>query len=405
MSTEDVVVADVDSSPILASRPGYGDPLAQTKPLILCDDELEKQYLLEQQRKYRHMPQLVITRLREAEGQLGQMTEHFGNFSRGQQEQFAAQTEEELVKIQSRLTTLRGIPRPEQSNTDKRLTNAFNGAVLQMIEAASLGMPLEVWKTHCGRFRDQSTMEGLVNIYRGNGGGLQGVTAFWRGTSAKMVESASKGAVLMFAKEFIKDTALQSGVSPTASGFLAGAGGGVCQVSVMGPCTFLVTSVVTNKNVSLTQQIKSTWQAKGFKGFYPGGTAIAFRQATNWASRQGFTDAVRELIKKANYENPATAKLTVTQEVLAGVVGGTLACWNHPFEVARIEAQARAAANEPAMSMLGTMRHVMAGHGFSGLFKGVVPRVFLGIWQTTFMVTGANLIREHLLKAPRKDGH
>jgi hypothetical protein len=125
----------------------------------------------------------------------------------------------------------------------------------------------------------------------------------------------------MFAKEFIKDTALQSGVSPTAAGFLAGAGGGVCQVSVMGPCTFLVTSVVTNKNVSLTQQIKHTWKAKvrhayvailspgleldclhpltpaagqGFKGFYPGGTAIAFRQATNWASRQGFTDAVRE---------------------------------------------------------------------------------------------------------------
>ena len=75
------------------------------------------------------------------------------------------------------------------------------------------------------------------------------------------------------------------------------------------------------------------------------------------------------MIKKTNYENPATAKLTVSQEVLAGVVGGTLACWNHPFEVARIEAQARAAANEPAMSMLATMRHVMAGHGFAGLFK------------------------------------
>lgn len=36
-----------------------------------------------------------------------------------------------------------------------------------------------------------------------------------------------------------------------------------------------------------------TWAKKGFKGFYPGGTAIAFRQASNWASRQGFTDAIR----------------------------------------------------------------------------------------------------------------
>ena len=37
--------------------------------------------------------------------------------------------------------------------------------------------------------------------------------------------------------------------------------------------------------------------------------------------------------------------------------------------------------------------------------QGVVPRIFLGIWQTTFMVTGANLIREHILGAERKSGH
>jgi hypothetical protein len=87
----------------------------------------------------------------------------------------------------------------------------------------------------------------------------------------------------MFSKELIKDSALTMGVSPTAAGFLAGAGGGVCQVrhawacaavglassppclcqvSVMGPCTFLVTSVVTNKNVSLSSQIATTWRTK-----------------------------------------------------------------------------------------------------------------------------------------------
>ena len=54
-------------------------------------------------------------------------------------------------------------------------------------------MPLEVWKTHLGRFRSEGTLEGLSNIYKNNGGGLKGVAAFWRGTSAKMVESASKG--------------------------------------------------------------------------------------------------------------------------------------------------------------------------------------------------------------------
>jgi hypothetical protein len=82
----------------------------------------------------------------------------------------------------------------------------------------------------------------------------------------------------------------------------------------MGPCTFLVTAVVTgDKNMSVVKKAAEVWHAKGIKvrplvrprqrrvsrgspscdgmgwgcqGFYPGGTAIAFRQATNWASRQ-----------------------------------------------------------------------------------------------------------------------
>jgi hypothetical protein len=55
----------------------------------------------------------------------------------------------------------------------------------------------------------------------------------------------------------------------------------------MGPCTFLVTASVTgDKSVSTTQLIAKTWAEKGLKGFYPGGTALAFRQASNWASRQ-----------------------------------------------------------------------------------------------------------------------
>ncbi|EDQ88891.1 uncharacterized protein MONBRDRAFT_26061 [Monosiga brevicollis MX1] len=406
--------APADSSPILSLRPGYGEPLVSHEPLVVCADDLERQYLLEfyprvpfarQQRRYRHMPDIVISKLREANGQLQIMTNSYGNFTESQQSRFAEEARQEIESIQSTLAVLQGTPRPKESTTQKKIVDARNGAILQMVEAASLGMPLEVWKTHLGRYRNQGTIEGLMAIYRSNGGGFAGARAFWRGTSAKMVESASKGSVLMFSKEFIKDSALGMGVSPTAAGFLAGAGGGVCQVSVMGPCTFLVTSAVTNKQISLTEQIRATWQAKGFRGFYPGGTAIAFRQATNWASRQGFTDAVREIIKKVNYDNPATARLTVFQEVCAGVIGGTLACWNHPFEVARIEAQARAAANEPSLSMLATMRHVVDGHGFGGLFKGVVPRIFLGIWQTTFMVTGANLIRTHILNAPSKSGH
>ena len=33
-------------------------------------------------------------------------------------------------------------------------------------------------------------------------------------------------------------------------------------------------------------------------------------------------------------------------------------------------------------------------HGVQGLFKGLVPRMCLGIWQTLFMVAGAKLVIE-----------
>lgn len=115
-----------------------------------------------------------------------------------------------------------------------------NGALLQMAEAATLGLPFEVWKTHMGRFRDEGTIEAFQNVYRNAGGGSAGVGAFWRGFWPKMVESATKGAVLMVAKEGIKDISSAAGVSPFAAAVLGGAGGGICQVVVMGPCTYLV---------------------------------------------------------------------------------------------------------------------------------------------------------------------
>ena len=280
------------------------------------------------------------------------------------------------------------------------------GATLQCVEAATLGMPFEVWKTHMARNRTETTMGALRTVHAKNGGGLRGVLGFWTGTGPKMIESASKGAILMLAKESIKERALEAGCGPVAAGVLAGAGGGVAQVSVMGPCTFLVTARVTSApGVSLAQHARRAWGAHGVKGFYPGGVPIAFRQATNWASRQGFTDAVREGMKRTLHEDPATAKLSVAQELTSGMIGGFLACWNHPFEVARVEAQARAAAGEPKIGMVDIFRRVMAEHGVAGLFKGVVPRVGLGIWQTTFMVTGANIIREHLGAERQAGGH
>jgi hypothetical protein len=41
---------------------------------------------------------------------------------------------------------------------------------------------------------------------------------------------------------------------------------------------------------------------------------------------------------------------------MSGIIGGTMACWNHPFEVARIEMQSRADQGQ------GKVRPIALGH-------------------------------------------
>eukprot|EP01062_Namystynia_karyoxenos_P026103 TRINITY_DN20399_c0_g1_i1.p1 TRINITY_DN20399_c0_g1~~TRINITY_DN20399_c0_g1_i1.p1 ORF type:complete len:310 (+),score=109.77 TRINITY_DN20399_c0_g1_i1:87-932(+) len=274
----------------------------------------------------------------------------------------------------------------------KGLQDMAMGAGLQCVEAATLGMPFEVWKTHMGRNRNQGTFEALGNVYR-----RSGISGFWAGLMPKMVESASKGAVLLWSKELLLDGCNSVGMSPFVGGCIAGAGGGVCQTVVMAPMTYLVTAKVTgDKNVSWGKRVANTYRAKGITGFYPGASAVAFRQATNWASRQGFTDAVRQQIIKMNHKGDPKAKLSKAEEVCSGTIGGFLACWNHPFEVARIEMQARGAAGEKGVSLAGCLMMVYRKDGLTGWFSGVVPRIGLGIWQTLFMVTGARVVKEWL---------
>eukprot|EP01066_Platyproteum_vivax_P003468 Platyproteum_vivax@DN1438_c0_g1_i1.p1 len=278
---------------------------------------------------------------------------------------------------------------PPQSVNPKDLAS---GAALQMAEAATLGMPFEVWKTRMGRFQNESTVSSFRNVYK-RGGPL----AFWQGLGPKMVECASKGSVLLFSKEAILNSCTASGLSSTLSGFIAGAGGGICQTAVMGPCTYIVTSMVTGaeKKQSAMAVMKSIWKEKGIRGFYAGSSAIALRQASNWASRQGLTEYVRYRMLVFLHNDPK-AKLTVPQEAMCGIAGGALSCWNHPFEVARIQMQAAANEGKKVRSLTGVWKRILAEKGVRGLYQGLIPRLCLGIWQTLFMVTGAKVVKQYL---------
>eukprot|EP00187_Rhodella_violacea_P017194 CAMPEP_0184734456 /NCGR_PEP_ID=MMETSP0314-20130426/60527_1 /TAXON_ID=38298 /ORGANISM="Rhodella maculata, Strain CCMP 736" /LENGTH=70 /DNA_ID=CAMNT_0027201405 /DNA_START=45 /DNA_END=253 /DNA_ORIENTATION=+ len=69
-----------------------------------------------------------------------------------------------------------------------------------------------------GRFRTENTAVAFRNVYKTAGGGLPGVAAFWSGFTPKMVESASKGAVLLVAKEALLSATSEAGLSPTLAG-------------------------------------------------------------------------------------------------------------------------------------------------------------------------------------------
>ena len=185
------------------------------------------------------------------------------------------------------------------------------------------------------------------------------------------------------------------GMNDIAAGLVGGFGGGVAQVSVVGPCTFLVTASVTgDKSITMTQRIVQTYRTRGIGGFYHGGTALMLRQGSNWASRQGFTDAIRMWLLRRHTE--AKPKLTAGEEAIAGIIGGALSTWNQPFEVLRIEAQAAAAKGLPPRNIFVTARDIIRENGLAGLFQGILPRMGLCVGQTFFMVTVPYLLKGYL---------
>lgn len=129
-----------------------------------------------------------------------------------------------------------------------------------------------------------------------------------------MVEGLFSGGVLLAAKEglhtlleqyaspmLIKATG--AAIPPSLIGFASGAGGGMAQSLVMGPTSLIVTACVAaskeqndGESVSAWQVAHKVVQERGIRGLYRGAPAVAMRQATNWASRQGFTEFVRPRI-------------------------------------------------------------------------------------------------------------
>lgn len=196
----------------------------------------------------------------------------------------------------------------------------------------------------------------------------------------------------------------------------------MAQALVMGPTSLVVTACVAasknnnpngnfeshkNNDTSNSKdgkypQSTSAWEVaktvvkeRGILGLYRGAPAVAMRQATNWASRQGFTEWVRPRIPVEG----------VLGELLAGCIGGTLSAWNTPLEVARIESQSAVMKKRTGggadgdnvedgkgRSLVGTMCDIVEERGFGALYVGIIPRAAQACYQTLFLVCVPRLL-------------
>ncbi|KAJ1923018.1 hypothetical protein IWQ60_006141 [Tieghemiomyces parasiticus] len=275
-------------------------------------------------------------------------------------------------------------------------TNIALGAFIQTFEVSTLGQPFEVLKTHMAAHRGESLKSAIRKTYAR--GGLAG---FYQGLIPwAWIEASTKGGVLLFASSEIEYLFRRQGFSPAAAGAFGGMFGGVAQAyTTMGFCTFMKTVEVTkHKNpagdVSTWKTAADVFKREGIVGLNKGVSAVAVRQMTNWGSRLGIARVTESLIKGKD----TSRKLTTMERLLSSVVGGSLACWNQPIEVIRVEMQSQAkAVDRPAnLNIWTTAKYIYGQSGFLGFYRGVTPRIMLSTYLTVCMVFGGDQLKAYV---------
>ncbi|KAJ9641933.1 Mitochondrial DNA replication protein yhm2 [Coniosporium tulheliwenetii] len=141
------------------------------------------------------------------------------------------------------------------------------------------------------------------------------------------------------------------------------------------------------------------YRAEGIRGINKGVNAVAVRQVTNWGSRFGLSRVAENGIRKFTGKSEGQ-KLSVTEKILASAIGGGLSAWNQPIEVVRVEMQSKTVdPNRPKNLTVGkAFRYIYQNNGIKGLYRGVTPRIGLGVWQTVCMVALGDVAKDAVEK-------
>ncbi|KAJ3210530.1 hypothetical protein HDU82_007934 [Entophlyctis luteolus] len=272
----------------------------------------------------------------------------------------------------------------------------MSSATLNMFEVTTLGQPLEVVKTQMAANRGQSMFASIGTVWsRG------GVLGFYQGLIPwAWIEASTKGAVLMFAVSELEYHARMSGASAPVAGILGGMGGGIAQAyATMGFCTFMKTVEVTRHKggeaaaKSTLEVAADIFRREGIRGINKGVNAVALRQCTNWGSRFGLSRIAEDAIKGKD----KTRKLSDLEKIAASSLGGALSTWNQPIEVIRVEMQSqlKTVGRPEKLTIASAAGWIYKQNGFIGFYRGVTPRICLGMWQTICMVAFGDKVKAY----------
>jgi hypothetical protein len=164
--------------------------------------------------------------------------------------------------------------------------------------------------------------------------------------------------------------------------------------------------ITKHKAAAAGQAAQGTWatfmdiyRRDGIRGINRGVNAVAIRQMTNWGSRFGLSRLAEQGIRKASGKSE-TEKLAAWEKILASSLGGGLSAWNQPIEVIRVEMQSKKDdPNRPKKMTVGnTFKYIYDTNGVRGLYRGLAPRIGLGIWQTICMVAMGDMAKTYVEK-------
>ncbi|CAG7984513.1 unnamed protein product [Penicillium nalgiovense] len=289
-------------------------------------------------------------------------------------------------------TTTSAVSAPKLEKKPVKFSNLLLGAGLNLFEVTSLGQPLEVIKTTMAANRGDSFAGAMGRIW-----GRGGIFGYYQGLIPwAWIEASTKGAVLLFVASEAEYYARTFGANDFVSGISGGMAGGVAQAyATMGFCTCMKTVEITKHKMAATgvkppgtfETFMDIYRKEGIRGINRGVNAVAIRQTTNWGSRFGLSRLAESAIRKVSGKEDGV-KLSAWEKILASSLGGGLSAWNQPIEVIRVEMQSKTPdPNRPKNLTVGkTFKYIYDNNGIRGLYRGVAPRVGLGIWQTVCMV-------------------